>query len=100
MQTPSPLKPKARRASARAAATVFFNLCALFACFAGAPAQQPAAAARPAQIIPAPKSLTATGESFRLTRDVRIMLADPKSEDDRFAAQDFVEDLRETATVS
>jgi hexosaminidase len=100
MQTPSPLKPTARRASARAAATVFFNVCALFACFVNAPAQQPASAARAAQVIPAPKSLTATGESFRLTRDVRVVLADPKSEDDRFAAQDFVEDVRETAGVS
>src|ERR1043165_318065 len=100
MQTPSPLKLTARRAAARASATVFFNVCALFACFVNAPAQQPAGAARAAQVIPAPKSLTTTGESFRLARDVRIVLADPKPEDARFAAQDFVEDVRETANVS
>ena len=54
-----------------------------------------AGTAHAVQIIPAPKSLTATGESFRLTRDTRVVLADTKSEDDRFAAEDFVADLHE-----
>jgi hypothetical protein len=118
MQTPSPRKRPARRVAANAFA--FFNACLLLACFVNAPAlpanQADAArqsaqttgegaattqpgAGRAVQIIPAPKSLTATGESFRLTRDARVVLADPKSEDDRFAAQDFVEDLREAAGV-
>jgi hexosaminidase len=38
-----------------------------------------------------------TGERFRLTRDVRLALADARSEDDRHAADDFIEDVRETA---
>lgn len=51
------------------------------------------------QVIPAPKSVTKTGADFPLTRDVRVVLADSKSEEDRFAAQDFVDDVRETAGV-
>jgi len=54
----------------------------------------------PLQITPQPKQLRATGEVFRLGRDVRVELADPRSEDDRFAAQDFINDLSETASVS
>src|ERR1044071_5628593 len=50
----------------------------------------------PVQVIPAPKSLTKTGADFLLTRDVRVVPADSKSEDDRFAAQDFIDDVRET----
>jgi len=114
MQTPSPSKPSVCRANARVAAPAraLFALCLLFACFANAAAQQPAqttnqntattgaGAGVVVQIIPAPKSLTATGESFRLTRDARIVLAEPKSEDERFAAQDFADDVRETAGVN
>ena len=51
------------------------------------------------QVIPKPKSVAPNGESFRLARDVRVVLADSKSEDDRFAAQDFVDDVRATAGV-
>src|SRR5437868_7168369 len=111
MQTPSPSKPPVCRAAATA--RHLFAACALFACFASADAQQPAqtperdSATREAavaggavKIIPKPKSLTETGESFRLSRDVRIVLADPKSEDDRLAAQDFIDDARETAGVN
>ncbi|HKP71937.1 MAG TPA: glycoside hydrolase family 20 zincin-like fold domain-containing protein [Pyrinomonadaceae bacterium] len=47
-------------------------------------------------VIPQPKQLTATKDTFRMTRDVRLALADPRSEDDRFAAEDFAADLRET----
>src|SRR5437868_44232 len=107
MQTPSPSKPPVCRAAANVRR--LFAACALFACFVSAEAQQPAqttksdaATARSGasvQVIPKPKSLTETGDSFRLSRDVRIVLADPKSEDDRFAAQDFADDLRETAGV-
>jgi hexosaminidase len=114
MQTPSPSKLSVCRASTRAAATarVLFAVCTLFACFVSAAAQQPArtmkqnttttqaGAGGVVQIIPVPKSLTATGESFRLARDARIVLADSKSEEDRFAAQDFADDVRETAGVS
>jgi hexosaminidase len=53
-----------------------------------------------AQVIPEPKSLTPTGENFSLSSDARVVLADPKSDDDRFAAQDFADDARETAGVT
>lgn len=53
----------------------------------------------PISIIPAPRQLTATGEVFKIDRRVHLSLADPKSTDDRFAAADFVEDLRQTAGV-
>jgi hexosaminidase len=52
------------------------------------------------QVIPKPKTVTPNGESFRLTRDTRVVLADPKSDDDRFAAQDFIDDVRATAGAS
>ncbi|HVF57198.1 MAG TPA: glycoside hydrolase family 20 zincin-like fold domain-containing protein [Pyrinomonadaceae bacterium] len=52
------------------------------------------------QVIPYPKQLKATGEAFRLVRGTRIVLADRRSEDDRFAAQDFIDDVRETAGVA
>jgi hexosaminidase len=54
----------------------------------------------PLQVIPRPKQITPTGESFRLDRSVRLELADPKSEDDRFAAQDFIDDVRDVADVA
>jgi hypothetical protein len=40
------------------------------------------------QIIPAPKQIQAEGQSFAIGRDARIVLADPKSTDDRFAVED------------
>lgn len=56
--------------------------------------------AKPAlQVIPKPKEITPTSETFRLTKDVRIVLADPRSIDDRFAAEDFIADARETAKL-
>jgi hexosaminidase len=52
------------------------------------------------QVLPRPKRLKETGERFALGARTRIVLADKKSEDDRFAAQDFIEDVRETAGVT
>src|SRR5438270_604999 len=52
------------------------------------------------QIIPAPRQLTAGEGSFSLARDARIFLADNKSSDDQFAAQDFIEDVKTAAGVS
>jgi hypothetical protein len=51
------------------------------------------------QIIPAPKQTTAGEGSFSL-RDARIVLADARSADDQFAARDFLDDLKATASVS
>jgi hexosaminidase len=52
------------------------------------------------QIIPAPKQVTAGEGSFSLTRDARVILADPKSAHDQFAAQDFINDTKATADIS
>lgn len=43
-------------------------------------------------IIPQPRQLTANGEQFRLDR-AHIVLADPRSVEDRFAATDFGEEF-------
>ena len=73
----------------------------LLACAAPAPACAQAAAPTPAvQVIPRPRQLTATGENFPVTPRTRLALADARSENDRFAAEDFSEDLRQTANVS
>src|SRR5256714_2468742 len=52
-----------------------------------------------AQIIPAPKQLTLGAGSFSV-RDARVVLADSKSAEDQFAAQDFIDDVKATAGVS
>jgi hypothetical protein len=51
------------------------------------------------QIIPAPKQLTA-GEGSFAVRDARIVLADAKSAEDQFAAQDFINDVKTAAGAS
>src|ERR1700720_3574326 len=51
------------------------------------------------QIIPQPRLQTVTQDKFRLGSGASIVLADPRSDDDRFAAQDFVDDTKETAGV-
>ncbi|MEK6334941.1 MAG: glycoside hydrolase family 20 zincin-like fold domain-containing protein [Acidobacteriota bacterium] len=52
------------------------------------------------RLIPQPKQLTASQDAFPLNRETRIALADPKSEDDRFAAQDLIDDVKATANLS
>lgn len=51
------------------------------------------------QIIPAPKQLTPGEGSFALSRDTRLTLADPRSTEDQFAAQDFINDVKVTADL-
>src|SRR5438046_3299381 len=51
------------------------------------------------QIIPAPKQVTAGEGSFAL-RDARVVLADAKSAEDQFAAQDFINDVKTTFGAS
>ncbi|HZH30181.1 MAG TPA: glycoside hydrolase family 20 zincin-like fold domain-containing protein [Pyrinomonadaceae bacterium] len=55
---------------------------------------------RAIRLIPQPKQLRPTGEQFPLTPDVRLALADARSEDDRFAAEDFINDVRETGALT
>jgi hypothetical protein len=51
-------------------------------------------------IIPQPRQLLASQDEFHLGLTSTITLADPRSEDDRFAAQDFIDDVKETSGVS
>jgi hexosaminidase len=52
------------------------------------------------QIIPAPKQVSASEAEFLIGREGRIALADEKSADDRFAALDFIDDVKQTAGLS
>lgn len=52
-------------------------------------------------VIPAPKQVTPSdAREFLIGREARIVLADDKSVDDRFAAQDFVDDVKQSAGVN
>jgi len=52
------------------------------------------------QLIPQPRQIVLKSDRFQLSSNDRIVLADPRSEDDRFAATDFVNDLQETAKLA
>ena len=52
------------------------------------------------RLIPAPKQIKPDEGSFSLNRETRVTLADTKSAEDRFAAQDFIDDLKATASVT
>src|SRR5438876_4952523 len=52
------------------------------------------------QIIPAPKQITAGEGKFDIGLDARMALADSQSAEDRFAAQDFIDDIKQTAEVA
>ena len=51
-------------------------------------------------VIPQLKQLNETQEPFHLRRETRIILADPRSEDDRFAAQDLIDDVKATGGLT
>src|SRR5215510_6672295 len=50
-------------------------------------------------VIPRPRQMEVSQVRFQLSTGATIALADPRSEDDRFAAQDFIDDLKETSGV-
>ncbi|HUS09580.1 MAG TPA: beta-N-acetylhexosaminidase [Pyrinomonadaceae bacterium] len=52
------------------------------------------------QLIPKPRQIEIKRERFQLASNTRIVLAAPRSDDDRFAADDFSNDLRETAKLA
>lgn len=52
------------------------------------------------QLIPRPRQVVVKKDVFRLANNTRIALADPRSEDDRFAVEDFLSDLKETAKLT
>src|SRR5258708_1495902 len=70
-------------------------LCVLASVFVLAEAQ-----AANGQIIPAPKQLSPSEGKFALGPEARIVLADGKSAEDRFAAQDFIDDAKQAAGVN
>ncbi|HEX8399269.1 MAG TPA: beta-N-acetylhexosaminidase [Pyrinomonadaceae bacterium] len=52
------------------------------------------------EIIPQPKKAEATGDNFPLKNGARISLANSRSENDRFAAEDFIEDVNKTSGIN
>src|SRR5947209_6212508 len=52
------------------------------------------------QVIPKPKQVNVGDGRFEIGRDPRIALADTKSAEDRFAAQDLIDDLKTTANLA
>jgi hexosaminidase len=52
------------------------------------------------QLIPKPRQLKIGSSSYRFRESTRIVVADPRSDDDRFAAQDFADDLKATAQLT
>ncbi|HWS86082.1 MAG TPA: glycoside hydrolase family 20 zincin-like fold domain-containing protein [Pyrinomonadaceae bacterium] len=95
--------PQTKREARRAALLLLLACLSVHAFASDARARQaqvPATVKNPIQVIPAPKSVSATGADFSLSRGARVVVADAKSEDDRFAAQEFADDLQETAGVA
>jgi hexosaminidase len=62
-------------------------------------AQAPAGSSAIA-VLPRPRQVTVNGESFVLDREVHLRLADPRSTEDRFAATDFIDDVKQTSGIS
>lgn len=52
------------------------------------------------QIIPEPKQVSPGSQECVIGRGARIVLADPKSPDDRFAAQDFIDEMKQVAGLT
>ncbi|HXM46966.1 MAG TPA: beta-N-acetylhexosaminidase, partial [Pyrinomonadaceae bacterium] len=78
-----------------------YFLRAAIVCALGCAGGQVVAQSLKLQVIPAPKEINhVTEDRFDLRQGTRIILADPQSEDDRFAAQDFVDDLKQSAGVT
>lgn len=72
----------------------FLLICAAFPFFAAG--QQ----ADALQIIPEPKSVEPVNAKFSIKMGTGIAPVNPKSAADRFAAQDFIDDVRQTANVN
>ncbi|MBC8030268.1 MAG: beta-N-acetylhexosaminidase [Pyrinomonadaceae bacterium] len=78
---------------------LFFSLPIILSGSSGAVRAQESTAKAAFQVIPKPRELKPTDERFSFTKDVRVVLADPRSVDDRFATEDFIADARATATL-
>ncbi len=71
----------------------------LVSLLAGSSDAQETAPSPKVQIIPQPRQWTITQDKFRFGSGASIALADPHSEDDLFAARDFIDDVKQTADV-
>ena len=52
------------------------------------------------RLIPRPRQMKIKSDRFGLNGNTRIVLANSRSDDDRFAATDFADDIQETAKLS
>ena len=77
-----------------------FLLYAAIVCALACACGQAGAQSQSLQIIPAPKQVATSEAGFVIGRDAHIVLADGKSIDDRFAAQDFIDDVKQAAGVN
>jgi hexosaminidase len=87
------------RSAIRSSLLLFLSWLIIFAATPARVGAQQSTATAAIQVIPKPRELTANGARFNFTRDVRIVLADSRSADDRFAVEDFVADARATANL-
>jgi hexosaminidase len=62
-------------------------------------AAQESASIPKVHVIPQPRQMAVSQDEFHIGPGTTVSLADPRSEEDRFAAQDFVEDVKATTGV-
>src|ERR1700682_4960667 len=72
----------------------------MHAAIVGALACEAGAQSPSVQFIPEAKQLSVTQDAFHLNRDIRVILADARCEDDRFGAHDFMDDVKATAGLT
>src|SRR4051794_35047626 len=71
-------------------------LCSTTLSAAPAPTTEPA---QPLRLVPSPQHIERTSGAFRVTADTRIVLERPDSADDRFAAQQLVDEAKASLNV-
>jgi hypothetical protein len=84
-----------RSATVRPLLLLLLTVIAWSPCLGQTPSTSPAF-----QIIPKPRQLKIGSGSYRFRETTRIVLANPRSDDDHFAAQDFADDLKATAKLA
>jgi hexosaminidase len=89
---PTTLTRTARQSLSQLFVLFFLSLSAAFA--------QGPTASTTLQLIPRPRLVTETKETFRFSRDTRIVLANQRSADNRFAVDDFIVDARDAMKLS
>src|SRR5688572_30381417 len=87
-----------RTTLSRSVTLILFSLVLLYFSFPISVTAQPAGSFL--QVIPRPRTMTPSNTRFALTKEVRLVLAEPRSVDNKFSAEDFLSDARETANVT